>query len=115
MKMIWVTFQKAGIHYFPAARTEETLQDVSYLGQPHRHLFKFKVSIEVFHNDRDIEFHQFLNWIESLYTDKQLELDNMSCEMLSDELAKSIQNRFPNRKLVIEISEDGECGSIIDY
>lgn len=115
MKMIWVTFQKAGIHYFPAAKTEKALQDVSYLGQPHRHLFKFKVSIEVFHNDRDIEFHQFLNWIESLYTDKQLALDNMSCEMLSDELAKSIRNKYPERKLIIEISEDGECGSIIDY
>lgn len=115
MKMIWVTFQRAGIHKYPAAATDPNLADVSYLGFQHRHLFKFKISIEVFHNDRDIEFHQFLNWIESLYTDNTLSLDYRSCEMISDELAAIIKDRYPDRKLIIDISEDGECGSTIEY
>ena len=61
---IWVTFKKEGIHKYPAALEDPALAtgdeyDVSFLGYPHRHIFHFKVEIEVFHNDRDIEFIQF--------------------------------------------------------
>ena len=63
--LIWVTFTKEGIHKYPAALEDPNLAtgdeyDVSFLGYPHRHIFKFRVSIEVFHDDRDIEFIQFL-------------------------------------------------------
>ena len=59
--LIWVTFRKEGIHKYPAALDDPKLAtgdeyDVSFLGYPHRHIFHFKVGIEVFHNDRDIEF-----------------------------------------------------------
>lgn len=114
MKTVWVTFQRAGFHRYPDAENNEKLADVKYLANVHRHLFKFKVTIEVHHNDRDIEFHQFLNWLESLY-DRQLTLDYKSCEMLSDELSVEIMKKYPDRKLIIEISEDGECGSTIYY
>jgi len=59
MKQIWVTFKKEGIHKYPAALEDPKLEDVSFLGYPHRHIFHFKVWIEVFHDDRDIEFIQF--------------------------------------------------------
>jgi hypothetical protein len=115
IKMIWVTFQKKGMHRYPQAATEPRLQDVSYLGHPHRHLFKFKVSIEVFHDDRELEFHQFLNWLESLYEDATLSLDFKSCEMIADDLAEKVMEKFPKRFLSIEISEDGECGALCTY
>jgi hypothetical protein len=114
-KQIWITFQKKGLHRFPAAETEDTLSDVKYLGSIHRHLFKFKISIEVWHNDREIEFHQFLNWVESLYEKNVLDLDFKSCEMLSDDLYGVINKKFPNRSVIIEISEDGECGVTCNY
>jgi hypothetical protein len=114
-RMIWVTFQRKGLHRYPQAATDESLQDVSYLGNTHRHLFKFNVQIEVFHDDRDLEFHQFLNWLESLYDEKTLELDYKSCEMISDDLAEIIQERYPNRDLIIVVSEDGECGATTIY
>ena len=68
-KMIWVTFRKEGIHKYPAALDDPKLAtgdeyDVSFLGYPHRHIFHFKVAIEVFHDDRDIEFIQFKRWLE---------------------------------------------------
>ena len=58
-KLIWVTFRKEGIHKYPAALDDPKLAtgdryDVSFLGDPHRHIFHFKVAIEVFHYDRDI-------------------------------------------------------------
>lgn len=117
MKMIWVTFQKKGMHRYPRASNDNELADVSYLGYAHRHLFKFKVSIEVFHDDRELEFHQFLNWLESLYEDKTLELDYKSCEMIAEDLYAQIVAKYnsPKRKCIIEVSEDGECGVTCSY
>lgn len=113
---IWVTFKKEGIHKYPAALTDPNLAtgdeyDVSFLGYPHRHMFHFKVGIEVFHDDRDIEFIQFKRWLERLYADGTLELDYRSCEMISDALAEKINAKYPGRKINITISEDGENGS----
>ena len=114
MKTIWVTFKREGIHKYPAALEDPKLADVSFLGYPHRHMFHFKVWIEVFHDDRDIEFIQFKRWLESLYQGT-LELDYKSCEMIADELADQIQTKYPGRKIRIEVSEDGENGCEIDY
>jgi len=114
-RMIFVTFQKEGIHCYPAAATSQELADVSFLGSPHRHIFHFRVDIEVFTNDRDIEFIQFKRWCESLYSDNTLELDYKSCEMISDDLYKQIAIRYPDRDIHIEVSEDGENGCTIFY
>jgi hypothetical protein len=114
-KMIWVTFQKEGVHLYPAAKTDPKLADVSFLGYPHRHMFKFKVWIEVFHDDRDLEFIQFKRWLESLYGDGIIELDHKSCEMISDDLYQQITTKYPGRHITIEVSEDGENGSFAEY
>ena len=119
-RKIWVTFQKEGVHCYPAAATDPQLAtgdeyDVSFLGTPHRHIFHFKVHIDVFHNDRDIEFIQFKRWLENLYKDSILELDYKSCEMIADDLYIQIASRYPNRAVWIEVSEDGENGCLIKY
>jgi hypothetical protein len=114
-KMIWVTFQKEGIHKYPAALTDPNLEDVQFLGYPHRHMFKFKVWIEVFHDDRDLEFIQFKRWLEGLYSEGTLQLDYKSCEMISDDLYAQITAKYPGRHITIEVSEDGENGSFAEY
>ena len=119
-KMIWVTFQKEGIHKYPAALTDPNLAtgdeyDVSFLGYPHRHMFHFKVAIEVFHDDRDIEFIQFKRWLENLYKGAILALDFKSCEMIAEDLYSQINARHPGRAVTIEVSEDGENGCYIQF
>ena len=114
-RWIWVTWQQKGFHKYPAAITEEKLHDVAYLGNRHRHLFKFKVQIEVFHDDRELEFHQVLNFCESLYANKELDIDYKSVEMLANDLHSMLHNKYPNRDMVITVSEDGECGCTIEY
>ena len=136
-RKIWVTFQKEGIHKYPAALTDPQLAtgdeyDVSFLGYPHRHIFHFRVWIDVFHNDRDIEFIQFKRWILSLYSNSQrsdvmhdravphnqdpiLELSFKSCEMIADDLYLQIANRYPGRSVWIEVAEDGENGCLVKY
>ena len=93
-RKIWITFKKEGIHKYPAAATDPNLctageYDVSFLASPHRHIFHFRVSIDVFHNDRDIEFIQFKRWCESLYSGSS--------------------------SVWIEIAEDGENGCLVKY
>lgn len=119
-RKIWVTFQKEGVHCYPAAATDPMLAtgdeyDVSFLASPHRHIFHFRVWIDVFHNDRDIEFIQFKHWLENLYKDAILALDYKSCEMIADDLYIQITARYPDRAVTIEVSEDGENGCTIDY
>ena len=133
-KWIWVTFQKEGIHKYPAALDDPKLatggwDDVSFLGYPHRHIFHFRVSIEVFHDDRDIEFIQFKRWLERLYNGTNTEgnegegtansevlvLDYKSCEMIADELYDHISNKHPGRSVKIQVAEDGENGCDIEY
>ena len=120
MRSIWVTFTKEGIHKYPGADTDPKLatgswDDVSFLGFPHRHIFHFKVWIEVFHNDRDIEFIQCKRWLQRLYGNTELQLDYKSCEMIADDLANTIRNKFPNRWLKISVAEDNENGCEIEY
>lgn len=144
-RKIWVTFQIEGVHKYPAALTDPKLAtgdyyDVSFLGYPHRHIFHFRVWIDVYHNDRDIEFIQFKRWLLSLYaasgslgtnlpdrsvshnTDRTelartagLDLNNRSCEMIADDLYTKIADRYPGRSVWIEVSEDGENGCLIKY
>jgi hypothetical protein len=121
-RKIWITFRKEGIHKYPAAATDPSLctageYDVSFLASPHRHIFHFRVWIDVFHNDRDIEFIQFKRWLESLYSGQSsvLELDWKSCEMIADDLYLQIAGRYPGRAVWIEVAEDGENGCLIKY
>ena len=113
--MVWVRFQREGIHKYPAALDDPKLTEVSFLGHPHRHIFHFKVAIEVFHDDRDIEFIQFQRWILSLYSQGTLQNDFKSCEMMSDDLYVQITKKYPGRKIEIDVSEDGENGSHAVY
>ena len=120
LRTIFVRFQKEGIHKYPAAATDPALAtgdeyDVSFLATPHRHIFHFEVSIEVFHNDRDIEFIQFKRWLENQYSQNILQLDYKSCEMISDDLYEVIATRYPDRSVAIQVSEDNENGAHIVY
>jgi hypothetical protein len=118
-KIIFVTFQKEGVHRYPAATDPKLAtggwDDVSFLGVDHRHIFHFRVSIEVFHDDRDIEFIQFKRWLERLYGNGELKLDHKSCEMIADDLYHEINAKFPHRWVQIEVSEDGENGAVSTY
>ena len=125
-RKIWVTFRKEGIHKYPAAATDPNLAtgdqyDVSFLASPHRHIFHFRVWIDVFHNDRDIEFIQFKRWLENLYSSNNnsqssvLELNYKSCEMIADDLYIQIAARYPERAVWIDVAEDGENGCLIKY
>lgn len=114
---IWVTFQKEGIHKYPAALTDPKLAtgdwlDVSFLGNPHRHIFHFRVEMEVFNDNRDVEFIQAKRIMESWFRPYSgvLDLNYKSCEMIAKDLYKECIATWPERDFIIEVSEDKENG-----
>ena len=109
-KFIWVTFQKEGIHKYPDAP-----EGVEFLKYPHRHMFHFRVELEVFHDDRDVEFILLKRELEGLYNEGTLQLDYKSCEMMADDLYDYISANYAERDVVIEVSEDGENGTRAYY
>lgn len=115
LRFIWITFRKEGIHKYPDALSNKKLKSVSFLGNAHRHVFHFKVSIEVFHNDRDLEFIIEKRWMENLYN-KTLDLNNKSCEMIAEDLYSKLKTRYgKERRIKIEVSEDGENGCSLEW
>lgn len=106
---IWIKTQKENFHFW-----NEASEDIGFLKNRHRHLFYFKVYIEVLHNNREIEFFQFKKFIEDKLESKRL-WEDMSCEMISDWLFKIINFEYPKRKIIIEVSEDNENGSKKEY
>ena len=111
-KWIFVTFQREGIHCWPDA---EHMPGVEFLANPHRHMFHFRVELQVFHDDREVEFILFKRELERQYEAGTLQLDYKSCEMMSDELGVYIKQHYPGRFMKIEVSEDGENGAVSYY
>ena len=109
---ILVTFQLEGLHKWPDATQHP---GVEFLANEHRHMFHFRVDLQVWHDDREVEFILFKRELSGLYDKGTLELDYKSCEMMADELADYIKLQYPNRDLVVEVSEDGENGCRIEY
>lgn len=111
-RYIEVTFQKEGIHKYPAALTNPELKHVEFLGYPHRHMFHFRVRVSVNHNDRDIEFILFKRELQSLYNGIY-DIDYKSCEMLAEELIEYVRMNYPGRTVEVGVSEDGENGAVL--
>lgn len=107
---IKVSFQKEGIHKYPAAKD---LPGVEFLQYPHRHIFHFYITMEVFHDDRDVEFILLKRELESLYTNGTMQLDYKSCEMICNDIIDYLENEYPNRGLQVEVYEDNENGGIV--
>lgn len=107
---IWVTTRKEFLHNYPDAPTE-----VAFLRNQHRHIFHFKIYLQVFHDNRDVEFIMFKRDIEYILGAVDEQLEHKSCEMLADYIYENIKDRYANRKIIIEVSEDGENGVQISY
>ena len=92
------------LHCWPAAPAP-----VAYLRHPHRHLFVIRATVEVTHDDRDVEFimlgEQVLAQVAAWYPDG--DLGHTSCEMLARRLLEHFD--------LIECSvfEDDENGATV--
>ena len=109
-KFIKVSFQKEGIHKWPDAKD---IKGVEFLQYPHRHIFHFYVTMEVLHDNREVEFILFKRELEKQYEVGTLQLDYQSCEMMAESLINYIEEYYPDRATQVEVYEDNENGAIV--
>lgn len=107
---VYCSLQVEGLHYW----ADCPLNEVSYLRDPHRHLFYVRAYKKVSHDDRDVEFIVLKHKIQSYLQDKYfcpmsnlLDFQTMSCEMI----AKELISKFNLSRC--DVSEDGENGAIV--
>lgn len=113
--MIWavVTLQFEGIHCWPQAPDE-----VLFLKNMHRHMFHVKVEIQQNHHDRDVEYiiakRKLSQCCELLQEQFRKDSEAMSCEGVAETLKGMTETMYPNRKVRVSVSEDGENGCLIE-
>lgn len=103
--MLWliVRFEFEGIHNW-----KEAPDEVSFLRNPHRHIFKCEVWIEQFHNDRELEYFIVKRKLQSKSYLKEI---GNSCEMIAERISEEIPQ---GRKYKIFVFEDGENGTCLE-
>lgn len=106
-KLVYCQLQVEGTHNWPSCH----IQEVEYLKYEHRHIFHIKAEVNVYHNDRDIEFiwlkHQIQSYLRNEYFIDWRGLHVFgakSCEMLAEELIGVFN------LTACEVNEDGENG-----
>lgn len=115
-RKILVTTQFEGIHCWKQAWV---FPEVQYLEHPHRHMFTVKVVLEVYHNDREVEFimvkHLLNKAIASQVDEKGVwQLGGHSCEYIAEWFLAIIENEYPGRFVEVSVLEDSENGCIIN-
>ena len=103
-----INYQVEGFHCWPEAEGVR-----AYLNQRHRHMFHYTVKLEVFHHDREVEYHDLLDFCRA--NSASGEMGRMSCEDMATQLLNLLVTRYPGRMTTISVLEDGECGAILSY
>lgn len=105
---IFVTFTRTGFHRWPDAPLLR-----AYLAAPHRHVFHFRVELDVHHDNREIEFHDLLDTCTAVIDDYGEDWDSCSCEAIARRLLADVQDQYPGTSPLVTVSEDGECGATV--
>lgn len=105
---IKVRWQFEGFHYYGQAPEE-----VSFLKEKHRHLFKCSAEIEVTHNDRELEFFLIQRKLKQRFQDGSH--DFKSCEMIAHDVVDYLIGLYGDRWVEVEISEDGENSALVEF
>ena len=72
---------------------------------------KFRVSIEILNEPEPIQFKDDMTqWLQ-----KDLELNDKTCDEISNKLYLKITEKYPGRTVWIDVSKDGENGVLTQY
>lgn len=105
---IKVKWTREGWHCWPEA---DGVRD--YLASRHRHLFYYVLTVSVKHNDREIEFHDLLEFARENSVGG--ELGRRSCEDMAEVVLKAVRDKYPGRAYSCEVWEDNEVGAIVSW
>lgn len=109
VRSITVTTSFEGIHNWPDAP-----EAVDFLRNPHRHVFGVKVTTDVRHNDRDLEFFMFRSTINNLIKELRASNDTStwSCEKYAEDIASGLSLLY-QKDFTVEVNEDNENSATV--
>lgn len=106
---ITVKLELAGWHSWPSAPAHR-----AYLASLHRHLFHVTATVRVFHDDRDVEFHDLSDEVAAWWGDATSRWDRGSCEQMARSLHVLLTDRYgTEREVVVSVGEDGEAWATV--
>lgn len=109
-RSVTVRWEQIGFHSWPEAAGVR-----NYLSTRHRHKFFFTLTVTVFHNDREIEFHDLLDMARCVIPEE--ELGRSSCEDLAVRIIEAVVKTNPrsaaNRTIRCSVFEDNEVGATV--
>jgi len=110
MRYIKVKNEFEGFH-----RWKDAPDEVNFLRNLHRHLFKVTTKISVDHNERALEFfivqRHIDEIIEELIGRKRTEY---SCEDMAEYILDYLEADYGKSHIEVEVSEDGENAGVIN-
>lgn len=107
-RTITVRFDIDGYHRWPEAAGNR-----DYLADRHRHRFGFAVTVPVTHSNRQIEFHDLLDFCQTRYP-RPTEFGGRSCEDIAEELAGAVVSAFGvGDGVEVTVSEDGQVEATV--
>lgn len=109
-KLIIVRGQFEFCHRYASAPAE-----VSYLRELHRHMFNYEVELEVYHDDRELEFIMVKHEIDDYLSRRESNwTDETSCEQMAECIGLCLQAKYGfERSLSVSVFEDNENGAKI--
>ena len=98
-----------GLHQYVNAPNE-----VAFLRDLHRHIFYVEAEIEVFDDDRELEFVIVKRAINKFLYSKPFS-STASCEQMARQIAKYLVEQFGSRNICVTVLEDNENGGRVYY
>ena len=101
-----------GVH-----RYEFAPEEVKFLRNDHRHIFIITSKIEVFREDRELEFIMVKHLIDQFLLDRGFvwHMGTLSCEQVAIQIYNLLKEKYGSeRKISVEVSEDGENSAIVE-
>jgi hypothetical protein len=92
-----------GFHRWPDAPSRR-----AYLADLHRHDFHLTVELEVFHNEREVEFHDLQELVAVCRATRIPKTSDLSCEAMAQILGECVADQYPGRHMTVTVSEDNE-------
>jgi len=108
MTFAFVRFAVPGWHYWPEAPEAR-----AYLRARHRHQFQVEIGLELYGDDREVEFHDLLDLARAWFPGG--DMARMSCEQMAEDVIQRLTDAFPGRSGWVSVSEDGEAGAVVQF
>ncbi|OGS40589.1 MAG: hypothetical protein A3K77_07575 [Euryarchaeota archaeon RBG_13_31_8] len=111
------TYIEIPFSFYFKHKYKDAPKQVSFLRQKHPHDFDCLITIETFHNERELEFYMVREYLNSqINTIKRNIKETASCECISDVLEQLLRKKYgKKRAIIIRVKEDNKYGSLKIY